>query len=125
MPQSLYERIGGEPAVRATVVKMYDKILNDPSLAPFFEHIDVQKLRLSQTAFVTYAFGGPNHYKGKSLNHAHQGAVKSGLDDKHFDRVAVHLSDAMKELNVPQPLIDEVMGIVGGTRESVLGRATG
>lgn len=120
MTKTLFERIGGNAAVKATVVKMYDKILDDAELAPFFENIDVEKLRLSQSAFVTYAFGGPNHYTGKNLRQAHAGAVSQGLEDRHFDRVALHLKSAMQELNVPADLIDEALAIVGSTRKDVL-----
>ncbi len=121
MSKPLFERIGGESAVKATVIKMYDKILTDDELAPFFENVNVETLRLSQSAFVTYAFGGPNHYTGKSLRTAHAGAVASGLSGRHFDRVATHLKSAMEELNVPADLIAEALAIVGSTRADVLG----
>lgn len=120
--KSLFERIGGDSAVRVTVMKMYDKILDDEELAPFFENVDVETLRLSQHAFVTYAFGGPNHYTGNSLRTAHAGAVKGGLNDEHFNRVAGHLKAAMEELNVPEDLINEALMIVGSTRNDVLNR---
>ena len=120
MTQSLFERIGGENAVRATVLKMYEKILADDLLAPFFEDIDVETLRRSQAAFVTVAFGGPNHYTGKGMRAAHAGAVKNGLSDIHFDKVATHLKSAMEELNVPANLIEEALTIVGSTRADVL-----
>jgi hemoglobin len=122
MGKTLFERIGGEGAVRATVIKMYDKVLDDAELAPFFENIDVDKLRLSQTAFVTYAFGGPNHYTGSSLRSAHKNAVEHGLSDNHFDAVARHLKAAMEELSVPADLISEALAIVGSTRKDVLGQ---
>jgi hemoglobin len=122
MNRSLYERIGGESAVRTTVIKLYGKILDDPELAPFFEKLDVEKLRLSQSAFVTYAFGGPNHYTGKSMRAAHQNAVSQGLSDRHFDKVVVHLKSALQELQVPEPLIEEALHIVNGTRKDVLGQ---
>lgn len=122
MNKCLFDRIGGEAAVKATVIKMYDKILDDAELAPFFENIAVDKLRLSQAAFVTYAFGGPNHYTGKSLRSAHKDSVSRGLSDRHFDLVAAHLKSAMQELNVPPNLIDEALAIVGSTRKDVLGQ---
>ncbi len=122
MNRSLFERIGGEGAVKATVLKMYNKILDDDVLAPYFENIDVDKLRLSQTAFVTYAFGGPNHYSGKSLRIAHQDAVSHGLSDRHFDAVAQHLKIAMEELNIPDHLIAEALAIISSTRKNVLGQ---
>ncbi len=120
MTNSLYERIGGDSAIRATVIKMYDKILSDEELAPFFDEIDVNKLRLSQSAFVTYAFGGPNNYSGAGMRAVHKNAVQKGLNDHHFDLVAKHLAAAMRELNVAEDLIKEAMSIVGSTRKDVL-----
>lgn len=121
MGKSLFERIGGEAAVQATVIKMYGRILDDDALAPFFENIDIDALRLSQSAFVTYAFGGPNHYTGKGLRHAHARPVENGLNSVHFDLVANHLKSAMQELNVPAELIAEALAIVESTRADVLG----
>lgn len=120
MVQSLFERIGGKSAVKATVVKLYDKILDDEKIAPFFDDIDVDALRRSQSAFVTYAFGGPNNYNGKNMRAAHTKSVKNGLNDEHFDIVAGHLRSAMEELCVPADLIDEALTIVGSTRNDVL-----
>lgn len=120
--QSLFQRIGGDAAVRATVMKLYDKILADELLAPFFENSDVDVLRRSQSAFVTVAFGGPNHYTGRGMRTAHEHAVKQGLSDVHFDRVAQYLREAMEELQVPAPLIAEAMLIVGSTRADVLNK---
>lgn len=122
MPKSLYDRIGGDAAVTATVIKLYDKILSDDLLAPFFEHTDVHTLRHSQIAFVTHAFGGPQQYNGKSLRAAHTASVARGLTDAHFDRVAKHLKTSMSELGVAPDLIAEAMAIVESTRADVLNR---
>lgn len=118
----LYERIGGEAAVKATVAKMYEKILADELLVPFFGEINVDALRHSQNAFVTFAFGGPNAYTGRSMREAHRSSVTKGLTDIHFDRVLSHLSAAMRELNVPDDLIAEATAIVQTTRQDVLNR---
>jgi hemoglobin len=120
MDQSLYEQIGGESAVSATVLKLYDKLLDDDELAPFFENMDVDRLRLSQSTFVTAAFGGPNLYKGKTLRAAHAASVAKGLNDHHFDKVAGHLKAAMQELDVPSALIDQALAIVETTGADVL-----
>lgn len=122
MQISLYERIGGKSAVQATVIKLYEKILDDELLAPFFENVNVEALRRSQMAFVTYAFGGPNHYEGRAMRTAHANACRHGLSDAHFDAVAGHLQSAMQELSVPQELIAEAMQIVGSTRNDVLNK---
>jgi hemoglobin len=122
MAQSLFERIGGHNAVMATVNKMYDKILSDDELAPFFENSDVATLRKSQAAFVTFAFGGMEVYSGSTLRKAHEKSVHRGLNDHHFDLVAGYLREAMEELNVAADLIHEALKIVGSTRNEVLNK---
>ena len=37
---SLYERLGGQPAIHAVVEGMYVKIFSDPELADFFRKTD-------------------------------------------------------------------------------------
>jgi len=122
MNESLYELIGGAAAVEAAVDKMYEKILKDQSLAVFFEGMDMPKLRNSQVAFVTMAFGGPNQYTGENLRKAHENLVNKGLSDEHFDAVVSHLKEAMEELKVPRNLINEALTFVASTRNDVLGR---
>lgn len=122
MKKTLFERIGGENSVRTTVMKMYDKILDDAELAPFFENVNVDKLRISQTEFVTYAFGGIKNYSGKKLRDAHKNAVTDGLSDHHFNLVVKYLKEAMQELGVEDELIAEALGIVESTRDDVLNR---
>ncbi len=122
-PQPLFDRIGGEAAVGAAVDLFYQKVLKDPLLIPFFEGKDMAKQNAKLNMFMTAAFGGPVKYSGKTMTAAHAEAVKNGLADEHFDRVAWHLQTTLGDLKVPQGIVEEVMGVVGTTREAVLGRA--
>lgn len=119
---TLYDRLGGEAAIEAAVVRFYEKVLADPELARFFAGMDVERIIKKQIAFMTMAFGGPNAYTGKDLRTAHARLVKEGLGDKHFDAVAGHLISTLEELGVAKPLIDEVVAIVAPTRNDVLSR---
>jgi hemoglobin len=120
---SLYERIGGEPAIMAAVDLFYGKILEDDLTRPFFEGLDMKKQITKQIAFMTWAFGGPSEYRGRDLRVAHAELVKSrGLGEVHFDAVAEHLEATLKELGVADELIREALGIVAGARNEVLGR---
>lgn len=118
---SLYEQLGGERAITATVGLFYDKVMSDAELAPFFADLDMDRQIQKQIAFMTMAFGGPHDYDGRSLRDAHAGLVARGLGPTHFARVAGHLHDTLVTLAVPPHLIDAVMGIVGSTRGEVLG----
>jgi hemoglobin len=122
MTKTIYEQLGGEPAVDTAVDIFYRKVLADPLLKPFFESIDVQALRHKQKAFLTMAFGGPNRYTGRGLRAAHSNAVKHGLSDAHFDGVARNLQATLDELKVPAELAGQVMAILASARNDVLGR---
>ena len=117
---SLYERLGGEAAITATVGQFYERIMGDASLSPFFADLDMDRQINKQIAFMTMAFGGPHGYTGKDLRTAHAGLVKRGLNEGHFGSVAKHLQDTLEALEVPGELITEVMGIVGSTKPEVL-----
>ncbi|HEX7600417.1 MAG TPA: group 1 truncated hemoglobin [Polyangiaceae bacterium] len=122
MPDSLFNRLGGEPAVDAAVDIFYRKVLADPRISAYFDATDMDAQRGKQKAFLTMAFGGPSPYQGKDLRTAHAGLVARGLSDPHFDAVARHLGATLAELGVAAPLIGEVLAIAGSTRDDVLGR---
>lgn len=119
---SLYERIGGAAAVDAAVDVFYQKVLSDYRINRFFDNIDMEKQAIKQKAFFTVAFGGPNNYTGSDMRHAHARLVKIGLNNEHFDAVMEHLDATLKELNVPQALIEEVSTLAESTRNDVLGK---
>ena len=118
---TLYEKIGGEKAVDAAVEIFYEKIMADTSLAKFFTSMDFEKQKRKQASFLTMAFGGPNKYTGLNMRAAHLRPVALGLNESHFNTVAGHLQDTLLELEVPSDLIQEVMTIVGTTKDDVLG----
>jgi hemoglobin len=120
--QTLYDRIGGEPAVNAAVDIFYRKVLGDYRINRFFNNSDMDQQIAKQKAFFTMAFGGPNNYTGKDMRTAHAHLVKMGLDDSHFDAVMEHLTATLTELAVPQDLIEEAAAIAEGARTDVLGK---
>lgn len=122
MSESLFDRIGGAPAVEAAVDVFYRRVLSDDHISSFFDDVDMDAQRAKQKAFLTMAFGGPNEYSGRDLRSAHARLVEGGLNDGHFDAVAGHLEGTLRELGVGDAEITQVMQIAGGTREDVLGR---
>lgn len=122
MTSSLYERIGGDTAIMAAVDLFYQKVVADNVTRPFFGEVDMGAQTKKMVAFMNIAFGGPAEYNGRNMRDAHADLVKDGLNDEHFDAVAVHLDSTLRELNVPDQEINEVMEIVGGTREEVLNK---
>ena len=117
---SLFDRVGGDAALEAAVELFYKKILADESLRDFFEGVDMDAQRAKQRAFLKFALGAGPEYTGKSLAKAHASLVEKGLNDTHFDAVAGHLQDTLKELEVSDDVVQEVISVVAATREDVL-----
>ncbi|KAJ3347079.1 hypothetical protein HDU91_006862 [Kappamyces sp. JEL0680] len=115
---NLYEQIGGEAAVDATVEEFYKRVLADPLLAPFFAKSDMTKQKRMQKSFMNHVFGG-KEYNGKGMKAAHKHLK---LTDEHFNRVATHLSESLLFLGVESGLVDQVMAVVATTKNDVLGR---
>ncbi|MCI5148934.1 MAG: group 1 truncated hemoglobin [Candidatus Electrothrix sp. MAN1_4] len=119
---TLYEQLGGEAAVIAAVDGFYDKVLADDRVNGFFEGVNMDRQRAMQTAFLTFAFGGPNAYEGKDLRAAHAHLVAKGLNDTHFDVILEHLGTTLKELGVPDDLIGQAAGVANSVRDDILGK---
>lgn len=119
---SIYEQLGGEPAVNAAVDIFYRKVLSDARISRFFESTDMERQAAKQKAFLTMVFGGPAAYGGRDMRTAHAELVKRGLDDEHFDAVMEHLGATLIELGVSGELVAQVATTAESTRRDVLGR---
>ncbi len=120
---SIFEKIGGEASINKAVDLFYKKVLEDDRIKHFFNGVDMKKQANMQKAFLTFAFGGPNKYNGRSLKAAHERLVKEmGLNDSHFNAVIEHLGDTLKELDVPDNLIAQAVSVAESVRDDVLGR---
>jgi hemoglobin len=120
--KSVYEQIGGEPAMAAAVEVFYRKVLADDRISHFFEDVDMERQAAKQKAFLTMVTGGPASYSGRDMRAGHAHLVKRGLNDEHFNAVAGHLKDTLEELGVPAPLVAQVLAIAESARTDVLNR---
>jgi len=64
---TIYEAIGGAPALREVVEKFYPKVQQHPLLSPLFPP-DIRPVMEKQYMFLTQFFGGPSLY---SDEHGH------------------------------------------------------
>ena len=115
--KSLFERLGGEPAIDAAVDIFYRKVLQDERISRFFDTVDMERQHVKQKAFLTMAFGGPNHYSGDDMRTAH---AKMRLTGVHFDAVMEHLSATLRELGVGENDLASVAKIAESVRGDVL-----
>lgn len=118
MEKSLYEKIGGEEAIEKVVDYFYSElVLKDDTVNHFFKNTDMEKQRLHQTKFISFALGGPNTYSGQSMAKAHEGM---NLRPEHFDAIAKHLHDALAHFGVRGEDIDTALNKVVSLRDDIL-----
>lgn len=104
-----YERIGGAPAVLAAVDRFYVRVLADPLLEPFFRDVNMERVKAHQRAFLSQAMGGPHQYSGATMSRAH---ARLRIEQRHFDAVAGHLVETLRELGVSEEIVGDVVAAV-------------
>ena len=119
---SLYERIGGEPAMQAAVDLFYRRMLKDERVCEFFDDVDMEGQIAKQKAFLTFVTGGPAKYTGQDMREGHAHLIERGLNDTHVDIVLAHLGESLTELGVDSAAIEEVVTTANSVRDDVLGR---
>lgn len=112
-----YALVGGGRAVSQVVDRFYDRLLDDPSLAPFFVGVDMTRLKRHQVLLVSQVMGGPADYDGRDLRAAHQGL---GISSDDFARVVSHLVAALQEAGVPAEIIGRVGAALSGTEQDIV-----
>jgi hemoglobin len=107
----MYSMLGGRPAFEAAVEDFYRRIVADPHLRAYFEHIDLGRLKGHQHSFLAMALGGPRAYVGRTMSSAH---ATLAITDEAFDRVLEHLVHTLADAGVPaRGIRDVVTGLLG------------
>jgi hemoglobin len=106
---TLYERVGGEQAVSAVVESLYERVLADALLAPFFITARMESVKLHQRLFLTHILGGPGQASPTDIRRAHE---KHPIEQRHFYAVSDHMVDAFYSLGVDEDTIGEVISLL-------------
>lgn len=114
---SIYDSIGGAPAVHAAVDDFYVRVLADPQLAPYFQDVDMRHLTSHQRAFIAAAVGGSEIYAGRDMAAAHAGL---DITDGAFDAVVGHLVDTLAGLGVPGETIGQIGAALAPLRADIV-----
>ena len=124
--KSLYMRLGGEPAIKAVVDDFVGRAASNPKVnftragSPAeWKATDenVAKLKKHLVQMVCAVSGGPQKYEGRDMKSSHAGMK---ITNAEFDAIAGDLIATLKKFNVPQAEIDELVGIVAGTRGDIV-----
>lgn len=113
-PASVYDDLG-EETVESVVDRMYDFILDDERLAPYFDESNMESLITHQSAFIGMIAGGPDYAQHIPETHAHM-----GLRDEHFDAVLAYFHVSLAEHGVDAASIHALKSQLQAYRESIV-----
>lgn len=118
MRTTIYDEIGGAPAVTAVVDAFYVRLLDDGDLQPYFGGKDMARLKAHQRALVTVALGGTSEeYAGKMMHPAHAGLA---ITNEAFDKVLDHLLAVLNDVGVAAVTSAKIMAILEPLRTDVV-----
>lgn len=120
-PGNLYERIGGEAGITATVDEFYRRVLADPELAPFFATTPMDKLRRMQREFFAAALDGPLTYTGRTMSEVHAGR---GIRPRHLKRFVDHLLETLRDQDIDEDDAYEIASRINTWADEITGQTT-
>lgn len=100
-----YDRVGGEGGIRPVVDDFYGRVLNDPTVAPYFTGVDMAGLEQHMVQLLASVLGGPAPYAGRTMRHAH---ARMGIRPDAYLIVTSHLVAAMDDAHVAEEAIATV-----------------
>jgi len=120
--QSLYERLGGKPAITAVVDEFVARVAADAKINRYFAAAAGDPARLA--AFkgklvdqICQASGGPCTYTGKNMKDAHAGM---GITGAEFDALVGDLVGALDKFKVPEREKGELLGALGPMKSDIV-----
>lgn len=106
MEKSLYEKYGGFSTVGKIVMTLYEKLLDDDDVGPFFDEVDMPKLIDHQTKFVSSLMGGPASFTDTHIENAHRHLT---IHNAHFDKLKELVDETLGEFGVDSEDIQTVL----------------
>jgi hemoglobin len=116
-PKSLFDRLGGKPAVEAVVDEFLKRVAADKRINGRFFNTDLVRLRALLVEFFCSATGGPCQYTGRDMKTAHAGFQ---LVEEEFNALVEDLVGALEKFSVPKKEKDEVLGALGPLAKDIV-----
>lgn len=121
---SLYDRLGGMPAIRTVVDDLVSRILDDARVNKWFAHAaadpeNASAYKAKLADFICKAAGGPCRYAGMDMVSAHQGR---GVTPEAFQAVVEDLTATLDKLKVPQKEKQDLLGLLAPLKAAVVQR---
>ncbi len=120
--KTLYERLGGQPAVTAVANNLVDTILADSRVNQWFAHAaaspeNAAAYKAKLADFICQATQGPCVYKGLDMTAAHKGRH---VTSEAFDAVVDDLVKVLDNLKVPAKEKGDVLALLAPLKSVIV-----
>jgi len=110
---TLVQKLGGEKCLREAVDRFYVCLLQDPELAPFFRHTDMNILKWHQFNLFGVAFGKHDDFDVSSLIlQRHARLFDEGLTLHHLDAFIAHFARVLSDMKVRDDIALEAVDVL-------------
>ena len=118
MPKkSLYDRLGGKPAVQAVVDDFIGNVAADGRINQRFAGTNIPRLKTMLVDQICEATGGPCKYTGQNMKVAHAGMK---ITDAEFGALVEDLVKSLDKFKVPAPEKTELLTALGGMKGDIV-----
>jgi hemoglobin len=117
--KSLYDRLGGQDAIRAVVKDFVENnVAKDPRINARFANADIPHLEQMLTEQICQGTGGPCTYTGKDMKTAHQGMK---ITDDDFTALVEDLTKSLDKFKVPAKEQSELVNVLAPMKPDIVG----
>lgn len=117
--QSLYDRLGGKPAITAVVDDFVANVASDPRINPQFANTDIPRLKRLLVEQICADTGGPCQYTGRDMRTAHAGL---GISGAQFNALVEDLVKTLNKFKVPAQEQKELLAVLGPMKTDIVTR---
>jgi hemoglobin len=117
--KTLYERLGGLPAITAVVDDFIKNVAADKRINKFFANANIDRLKARLVEQICQGTGGPCTYTGRDMKSAHAGM---GIRGKDFDALVQDLGKSLNKFKVPPREQKELVAILGPMKKDIVTR---
>jgi hemoglobin len=116
---SLYDRLGGKPAITAVVDDFIGNVAADKRINARFAGANIPRLKQMLVDQICAASGGPCTYTGRDMLSAHRGM---NISEGEFNALVGDLVKSLDKFKVPEKEKGELLSALGGMKSDIVGR---
>jgi hemoglobin len=117
--KTLYERLGGLPAITAVVDDFVGNVARDRRINGFFAKTNIPRLKFLLVQQICQASGGPCIYTGRDMKSTHRGM---GVAGRHFNALVQDLGRTLKKFKVPAQEQKELVAALAPLKKDIVER---